>query len=322
MKAAVYYANGGPEVLRYEDVPDPVLGDGEILIRVAAIGVQGGDVLNRFGTPVDAPPHIVGYQAAGTVEAVGTDVAGFAVGDRVVSLGLDGSHAELRAAHHAFCWTLPDDVSFEQAAAVPTEFGTASDSLFEFGRVAPGETVLIHAAASGVGIAAVQLAHRHGARVLATASSDERLERLCAFGMDEGINYVTANFVDEVRRLTGGAGADVIVDGVGGITLQNSLRCLAYRGRCVSFGNAGREEQQFLDVSSMSGQNQSLTSYFLGAEAFLSPRPREVIASALADIARGELQVVVDRVFALEDAADAHEYIESRQAFGRVVMVP
>jgi NADPH2:quinone reductase len=201
-------------------------------------------------------------------------------------------------------------------------FGTADDCLFEFGRLQAGETVLIHAGASGVGIAAIQLASHAGARVLATASSDERLARLSALGLDEGINYATADFVAEVRRLTDGRGVDVIVDSVGGPTLQGSLRSLAYRGRCVTVGDAGRHADEKFDISMLRPNNQSLTGYFLGAELFLSPRPHAMIARHLTDIAQGRLQVVIDRRFSLSEAAAAHAYIESRQAFGRVLLVP
>jgi NADPH2:quinone reductase len=320
MKAAVYYENGGPEVLRYEDVPDPSPGPGEVLVRARAIGVQGGDVLNRFKGALAQVPHIVGYQSAGDVVALGEGVTTFAVGDRVVSLGLNGSHAELRVTHESFCWLIPEGVSYEEAACVPTEFGTASDCLFEFGRLKAGETVLIHAGASGVGIAAIQLAKRAGALVLATASSDERLARLAEFGLDHGIDYSTTDFVEVARALTDGRGADVIVDGVGGPTLQKSFHALAYRGRIVSFGNAGRDEATTLDISSMDGNNQSFTDYFLGIEIFLSPRPHVIIAQVLEDIAKGELRVVIDRRFPLSDAADAHDYVESRRALGRVVL--
>jgi NADPH2:quinone reductase len=320
MKAAVYYENGGPEVLRYEDVPDPTPGPGEVLVQAHAIGIQGGDVLNRFKGALAQVPHIVGYQSAGDVAALGEGVTRFAVGDRVVSLGLNGSHAELRATHESFCWLIPDGVSYEEAACVPTEFGTASDCLFEFGRLQAGETVLIHAGASGVGIAAIQLAKRAGATVLATASSDERLARLSEFGLDHGINYATNDFVDAARALTDGRGVNVIVDGVGGPTLQKSFLALAYRGRIVSFGNAGRDEATTLDISTMDGNNQSFTDYFLGIEIFLSPRPHEVIAHVLDDIAKGELRVVIDRRFPLSAAADAHDYVESRRALGRVVL--
>jgi NADPH:quinone reductase len=201
-------------------------------------------------------------------------------------------------------------------------FGTADDCLFEFGRLQAGETALIHAGAGGVGIAAIQMAKRAGARVLATASSDDRLARLVPLGLDDGINYGESDFVAEVRRLTDGRGADVVVDSVGGRTLQGSLQCLAYRGRCVTVGDAGRSGVEHLDVSSLRPSNQSLTGYFLGAELFLSPRPRAMIARHLDEIAAGALQVVVDRTFPLSEAAAAHAYIESRRAFGRVLLVP
>jgi NADPH2:quinone reductase len=322
VKAAVYYETGGPEVLRYEDVPEPVMAGNEILVRVEAISIEGGDTLNRSGGEMTGTPHIVGYQCAGTVVAVGDGVTLFGEGDRVVTVGLDGSHAELRAVAEPFCWRIPDALSTEAAACVPVPFGTADDCLFEFGRLEAGETALIQAGASGVGIAAIQLAKRAGARVLATASRDEKLERLVELGLDEGINYATTDFVSEVRRLTDGRGADVIVDSVGGTTLQGSIRCLAYRGRCVTVGDAGRQGTEQLDISTLRPNNQSLTGYFLGAELFLSGRPHAMIAGHLDDIAAGRLRVVIDRRFPLADAAAAHAYIESRQAFGRVLLVP
>ena len=322
MKAAVYYEPGGPEVFRYEDVPDPVVGPGEVLIRVEAVSIEGGDTLNRLGGDLTRTPHIVGYQCAGTVIDTGAGVEGFGRGDRVVTVGVDGSHAELRVTGASFCWPIPDGVSTEAAACVPVPFGTAHDCLFEFGRLGAGQTALIHAGASGVGIAAIQLAHRAGATVLATASSDSRLERLTGLGLDHGINYATGEFVDEVRRLTGGRGADVIVDSIGGSTLQKSLACLAYRGRCVTVGDAGREHPTTLDISTMRTNNQTLTGYFLGAELFLGPRAHAAIARMLADIAAGDLTVVIDRRFPLAEAAAAHAYIESRQAFGRVLLLP
>jgi NADPH2:quinone reductase len=324
MKAAVNYEAGGPEVLRYEDVPDPEPGAGDVLVRVEAVSIEGGDTLGRAGTGgTDGRPHIVGYQAAGTVLAAGGAVTGLVEGDRVVTVGLDGSHAELRAVPEAFCWKVPDELAIEAAACIPIPFGTADDCLFEFGRLQPGETALIQAGASGVGIAAIQLAKRAGATVLATASRDDKLERLTAFGLDHGVNYVTTDFADEVRRLTDGNGADVIVDSVGGQVLQDSLRCLAYRGRIVSVGDAGRDPGQPLDISSLRGNNQSLTGVFLGAELFLGgPRAHDIIAGHIAQVAAGDLQVVIDRTYPLADAAGAHAYIESRQSFGRVVLVP
>ena len=162
MKAAVYYETGSPDVFRYEDVPDPTIGAGDILVRVEAVSIEGGDTLNRLGGQLNAVPHVVGYQCAGTVVAVGERVEGFAVADRVVTVGIDGSHAELRAVPAAFAWMIPDALPTDQAACVPVPFGTADDCLFAFGHLAAGETALVHAGAGGVGIAAIQLAARRG----------------------------------------------------------------------------------------------------------------------------------------------------------------
>jgi len=322
MKAAVYYETGGPEVFRYQDVPDPVCGQGDVLIRVEAVSIEGGDTLNRLGGDLTSIPHVVGYQCAGQVLEVGDGVDDLVVGDRVVTVGVDGSHAELRVTGRPFCWKVPDGVATDVAACVPVPFGTADDCLFEFGRLQAGETVLVHAGASGVGIAAIQLAKRAGARVLATASSSGRLDRLAGLGLDHGIDYTATDFVEAVRTATDGAGADVIVDSVGGTNLQRSLHCLAYRGRCVTFGDAGRETPSTLDISTMRANNQTLVGYFLGAELFLGTRAHAMIAGHLADIASGVLQVVIDRRFALEEAGEAHAWIESRRAFGRVLLVP
>ena len=171
MKAAVYYETGDPSVFRYEEVVDPEPGPDEMLIRVESISIEGGDTLNRLRGAMDTSPHVVGYQCAGTVVEVGANVEGFAAGERVVTLGMSGSHAALRVVHPLFCWKIPDGLATNVAACIPTAYGTAHDCLFEFGRLREGETVLVHAGASGVGIAAIQMAKRAGARVIATASS-------------------------------------------------------------------------------------------------------------------------------------------------------
>ncbi len=322
MKAAVYYETGGPDVFRYEDVPDPAVGPSDILVEVEAVSIEGGDTLNRLQGDLAATPHVVGYQCAGVVLEAGAQVSRFHRGDRVVTVGLDGSHAELRAVPEGFAWSIPEGLSTEEAACVPVPFGTAHDCLFEFGHLRAGETALIHAGAGGVGIAAIQMAKRAGARVFATASSDEKLERLRPLGLDEGIDYAHSDFVTEARARTDGRGIDVIVDSVGGATLQGSLAALAYRGRCVTVGDAGRVAAEHLDISGLRPNNQTLSGYFLGAELLLNPRVHPMIAGLLDDIASGELRVVVDRTFPLTEAAAAHAYIESRQSFGRVLLVP
>ena len=320
MKAAVYYNTGGPEVFRYEDVPDPQCHPRGVLVETQAVSIEGGDVLNRAGGEMAGSPHVVGYQGAGVIREVGGQVTDRQVGQHVVTIGPFGSHAALRSVPVRSTWLVPDGLAIEAAACVPIPFGTADDCLFEFGRLQAGETVLIQGGGGGVGLAAIQLAKRHGARVLATASSDAKLERLRPFGMDEGINYRDGDLVREVMRLTEGKGCDVVVDPVGGDVLQQSLACLAYRGRAITVGNASRGAR-LLDVSSLGGGNRSLTGVYLGAE-MASDRVYDMIRRHIADVAKGELTVVIDRTFPLAAAADAHAYIESRQAVGRVVLVP
>ena len=321
MKAAVYHENGGPEVLKYEDFPDPTCHRKGIVIRVEAVSIEGGDTLNRFRGPLHTTPHVVGYQAAGEIVEVGEEVTNLKVGQKVVTTGNFGSHAELRAVPARTAWVIPDGMDVQKASAIPVPFGTAHDCLFEFGRMKAGEVVLVQAGASGVGVAAIQLAKRGGASlVLATASSDERLDQLKRLGLDQGINYKTHDVATEVKRLTDGKGADVIVDSVGGPTLQGSINSLAYRGRVSMVGQAGREPMR-VDVGSMMGGNRSLSGVFLGAE-MTTDRVHDNIQRLIEDVARGDLEVVIDRTFPLSEAAAAHAYIESRQAVGRVLLIP
>ena len=320
MKAAVYYSNGDPSVLVYEDVADPVCHPKGVVIRVEAVSIEGGDTLNRWRGPLVTTPHIVGYQAAGEIVEVGAEVTHLKLGDRVATVDAFGSHAELRPVPARNCWPIPAGLDSARASVVPVAFGTAHECLFGRGGLKAGENALIQAGASGVGIAAVQLAKQAGATVLATASSDERLERLKAYGLDHGINYKRDEVAAEVRRLTGGKGADVVVDPVGGTTLQGSIDALAYRGRLSMVGAAGREAMK-VDVASLMGGNRSLSGVFLGAE-IMTDRVHDMIQGLIDDVAAGKLEVVIDRRFALSEAAEAHAYIESRQAVGRVVLVP
>jgi NADPH:quinone reductase len=320
MKAAVIYQNGAPDVFRYEEVPDPSCGPHEIVLQVEAISIEGGDTLNRFRGELSGSPHIVGYQAAGTIIEIGSDVTTHTVGQRVTTINAFGSHAERRAVPARTAWVIPDGLEIGKAAAIPVAVGTAHECLFDAGRLQAGETVLIHAGASALGIAAIQLAKKAGARVLATASSDARLEKLRRFGLDVGINYVTHDTVAEVMRATDKRGVDLVVDSVGGTTLQSSILSLAYRGRISMVGAAGREPMR-VDVSTMMHAQQQLTGVFLGAE-IVGDRLHNLIQSLIEQAGRGEFEVVIDRTFPLGDAAAAHAYIESRQAVGRVLLVP
>ena len=322
MKAAVYYETGAPDVFRYEDVPDPQCRSGGVLIDVKAISIEGGDVLNRAGGEMPSKPHIVGYQCAGVIREVGENVSDRAAGQAVVVVMPFGSHASLVSAAAMQTWPLPEGMDLRLAACVPIPFGTADECLFEFGGLTAGKTVLIQAGAGGVGLAAIQLAKRAGATVLATASSDEKLERLKEFGLDHGINYRTEDFVARARALTGGRGVDLVVDSVG-TTLPGSVQATGYRGRVVSVGNAGRSAERKLDISTLSEMNRSLTGVFFGGALMMEPqRGRPLVERQLRDVADGALRVVIDREYPLSEAAAAHAYIESRQAFGRVLLVP
>lgn len=321
MKAAVYYETGPPDVFRYEDVADPQVGAGDVLIKVEAVSIEGGDTLNRAAGELASVPHIVGYQCAGTVAEIGSKVSGISAGDRVVTTGLNGSHAELRATPEGFCWKIPDGLRTDEAACVPVAFGTAHDCLFEFGHLEASQSVLVQAGSSGVGVAAIQMAKAARARVLTTASRDDKLERLRDLGADDAINYSTTDMVAEVRRLTGGDGVDLVLETVGGPNLQASLNCLRYRGRCVSIGDAGRHPAP-IETSVMRPNNLTLTGYFLGMELLMSPRAHAMVAGLLEDVAAGRIRVIIDRRFALSEATAAHAYIESREAFGRVLLVP
>jgi NADPH:quinone reductase len=320
MKAAVYYQTGPPDVFRYEDVPDPVVYPGGVIVAIEAISIEGGDTLNRAGGEMTSTPHIVGYQCAGTIREVGEGVTDRTVGQRVVCTNLSGSHAELMAVPAILTWPVPDSADLIPVACVPVAFGTADDCLFEFGHLQAGETVLIQAGAGGVGIAAIQLAKRAGATVFATASSADRLERLVEFGLDHGINYTNDGWVDEVRALTDGRGVDLVVDSVGGKILQGSVASLAYRGRAITVGSAGRDPQPF-DAGVLGMNNQSLTGVFLGAE-IVTDRAQQMIGGLIDDVAAGRLKVLIDSTYPLSEAAAAHAHLESRQAVGRVVLIP
>ena len=219
-------------------------------------------------------------------------------------------------------WVLPEPHVLKRAACVPIAAGTAADCLFEFGRLQAGETVLVHAGAGGLGMAAIQLAKRAGATVLATASSHQKLERLKKLGLDHGINYRDEDFVARTKALTGGRGADLVVDSIGGLILQQSFDAAAYRGRIITVGSAGRDAER-PETNLLRQGNKSLTGVFLGAELFLNPgRVRPMIAGLLEDVASGTLQIVIDREWPLSEAAAAHRYIEDRKAFGRVLLIP
>src|SRR5215212_8585410 len=288
MKAAVIYENGGPDVLRYEDVPDPECPAGHVLVDVEAISIEGGDLLHRAGAELPSVPHVVGYLASGTIADVGPGVEDRKVGDRVVTLNAAGSHASKRAVPAMSTWPIPDGLDAARAACIPVAYGTAQECLFTAGNLQGGQTALIHAGAGGVGMAAIQMAKQAGATVISTASRDDKLERLKELGLDHGINYASESFVERTRELTDGRGADVVLDSIGGQNLVDSIGALAYRGTLVSVGVAGRAGSN-VEARDLWAQNNALRGVFLGGALPTQHPPVHALITALFDrVASGE----------------------------------
>ncbi len=319
MKAAVYDEEGAPGVLKYVDIPDPVTGPDDILISVEAISIEGGDLINRRSTPPPHPSWIVGYAAAGTVIAVGSKVRSRTVGDRVAAFNMQGSHAERWAVPPERTWLIPDGVDAAEAAVLPISFGTAHHCLFTRGMLRHGETVLIQAAAGGVGLAAVQLASQAGATVIAVASGTQRRSRLLELGADHVVDRAENNVVDSVRQYTHGTGVDLVIDPVG-TTLPASLSALAPEGRLVFVGNAGGGSLT-VDLWPPMQSNQTLMGVFMGP-LFERPGVRASVDNMLQAVVAGRIRVVIDRIFPLANAAAAHEFAETAKPLGRIVMKP
>jgi NADPH2:quinone reductase len=320
VKAVVYRHNGGPDVLSYEDVPDPSPGPGEVVLAVRAIAIEGGDLLTRARIPPATSPHCVGYSTAGEITALGPDVRGLAAGQKVTAFGHAGSHAELRTVRADHCWALPEGLDLAQAACIPVAFGTAYEALFEFGRVQPGETILVQGAAGGVSLAGVQLAKRAGARVIGTGSSHQQLDALRKYGLDEAIDYRSEDLLERVMALTGGRGVDLALDPVGGSMIETVLRATREGGRVALVGSSSRQPNT---LNGLLIVMRGLTLHgFMLSKSFHTSRVRAYVADLIRRVAAGDLEVVIDRVFALSEAVEAHRYAEQRGRIGRVIMIP
>ena len=336
MRAVVTRAHGARDQLQLDaGYPDPVPGEGEVLLRVAACSVNYHDIFTRRGMPgIRIPlPVIVGSDIAGTVAAAGPGVTAWRPGDRVVldpvlrsggRVGMigetcDGGRAELVAVPAAQLLAVPDGVTLEQAAALPIAYGTAYRMLVTRGRVQAGETVLVLGASGGVGVACVQLARLAGARVIACASTDDKLARLATLGADDGINYAAQPFADAVRalvgkpRITGGGGVDVVVNFTGGDTWEPSQRCLRVGGRLLTCG-ATAGYGVTTDLRYLWTYEQEC----IGSNGWAP----EDIATLLRLIAEGRLAPAIDRVLPLEETAEAERLLEDREVLGKVLIRP
>lgn len=322
MKAVVFDAPGGPEVLRLGEAPEPVPGAEDLLVRNFAAGVNRADLLQRLGRypPPPGESEVLGLEFAGEVLSWGERATGFERGDRVFGLLGGGGYAELVRVHHRMAVPIPDHFSFEKAAAVPEAFLTAGENLFELGRLAAGETVLIHAGASGVGTAAIQLARDAGARVIATAGTPEKRERCLSLGAELALDR-HRDFSAEVEEATGGRGVGVILDLVGASYWEQNLRALSRGGRLLLVGLVGGAKAS-VDLSvllrkSLTVIGSTLRGQSLAGKIALTDRFR---ARTMPRLAAGAIQPVLDRVFHLAEAAEAHRYLESDRNIGKVVL--
>ncbi len=341
MKAVIFNQHGGAEVLNFRDAPEPRIKANEVLVEVRACALNHLDVWARKGLPgIEIPlPHILGNDIAGIAREVGEIVDWVEVGDEVMlqpgvscghcieclrgqdnlcqqyailGYGRDGGYAEFVAAPGVNVIPKPKNLSWAEAAALPLVTVTAWHMLVTRANVQPGETVLVHAAGSGVGSIGIQIARLRGARVIATASSDEKLEKARALGADETINYTGADWSKEVRRLTGGSGVQVVFEHTGAETWPDSIKVLAKNGRLVTCGATSGYDAR-TDIRQLFYRHLNFLGSFMGSKAEL--------LDAMRFIERGQIRAVVDRTLPLQEARRAHELMEDRAQFGKLVLM-
>lgn len=343
MKAVVLTGTGGYDVLRVEERPDPPVGHGEVRIAVKAAGVNFADTMARVGLYPDAPkpPCVLGYEVAGEVESVGEGVSEHSVGDRVVAGTRFGGQAELATTPASQVWPLPDELSFEQGAAFPVNYGTAYAALVMMGSLREGNRVLIHAAGGGVGISATQIARNAGAEIFGTASASKH-EAIRAQGVDHPIDYRSLDFEQEVMRLTDGEGIDLAIDALGPTSFRKDYRLLRSGGRLVMYGISENSREGKRDVlatlkglatmptatmpwwKSLLVMNENKGVFGLNMLKWLDSEGSldRLVEPLMADLNAGRLRPVVAETFPFERAGDAHRFIAERRNVGKVVLFP
>jgi NADPH2:quinone reductase len=328
MKAIVIVPREHGGTLELRDVPEPTLQPGQLLIRVKTTGLNRADLYQRRGGYPTPPPAnagaltIAGLEAAGEVAALGDGVSGFKIGDRVMTMCFSG-YAEYVAVDHRVAVHVPHNMSWSEAAAIPVAYITEHDALITNARLQPGESVLINAASSCVGVAAIQLAKLFGAKpVIGSSGVTDKLATLKSVGLDYGINYRDENFADAVLKLTDNKGVDIVIDQVGASQFPDNLRCMALRGRLVSVGRLGGNDStinlDFLALRRLSLIGVTFRTRTMDERAEIVRRFKADVLPALAD---GRLRPIVDRAFPLKDALAAQEYLASNAQLGKIVLV-
>ena len=325
MRAVVFEHPGDETVLKLREAPQPVIGADGIRIRVAGAGVNRADLLQRRGLypPPPGVSEILGLECSGEVLELGPKVEGLAVGDRVMALLAGGGYAEEVAVPARCAMAVPERLSDVEAAGVPEVFITAYLNLLQIGRLQPGETVLVHGGSGGVGTAAIQLARATGATVAVTAGTAERCRRCLELGASLAVDYKREDFVEKVRALTDGGGADLILDCIGGSYLARHLDLLATDGRLVLIGLQGGASSE-IDLAVVLRKRIALTGSTLRARPV--DHKADIIRSFLTDfgdaIAKGSIRPVIDRTLPFENAAEAHRLLAAGEVFGKLILTP
>lgn len=322
MKAIVFEKTGDPSVMQYVEIPKPELRPGTALVKVHAAGINFADTFFIRGEYMIKPklPDTPGMEAAGVVDAVAPDVRDLKPGMRVAAITLK-TYAEYCVIRASQAIPLPEFASFEEGAAFPIQVLTAWHMLHTAHKTAPGQTVIVHSAASGVGIVAVQIAKAAGARVIGTVSSDVKTELVRKYGGDEVINYATADFAAEAMRLTGGRGADLILDAVGKPTFEPGLKCLAPFGHLILYGRAGGPPDPF-NVFRLFEKSAKVSGFALPVVYGIPELMREGIEKSFQLMRDGKLKLVIGKTFPLAAAAEAHRFMQSRQSVGKLLLTP
>ena len=321
MKAVRIHEFGDIDVLRWEETQDPKPRPHQVVIKVESAGVNYADVMRRGGGyPGPDLPSSLGLEAAGSVVEIGDNVTDIAVGQRVMAMGPNGQ-AEFVAVNSNFVFPYPETMDPIQAGGIPIVFLTSYHLLKTRGQMQTGDTVLVQAGASGVGTVAIQMAKAWGARVIATASTQEKLDLARSLGADVTINYVSHDFEAEVLEKTGGQGVELVLECVGGPVLEKSLRCVASYGRLISYGNASGTPAS-LPASDISGANRSVIGFSMGRSPAGSLDHKSAMAELFPMISDGKVRLIVDRVMPMAQVADAHRHLASRGTRGKVILTP
>ncbi len=322
MKAVCVHETGAPDRLVYEELPLPSPGPGQVLVRIRSIGVNFIDIYHRKGLYPASTPFIPGMEASGVVEEIGDGVSGVEAGDRVAYAMILGSYAEYAVLNADKLILIPESIDFESASAVLLQGMTAHYLTHSTFPLQKGNTVLLHAAAGGVGLLLTQIARRMGAQVIATVSTDEKAELVKEAGADEVVLYSRGDFDSEVKRLTNGTGVDVVFDSVGRDTFDKSLSCLKPRGTMVLFGQSSGPVPPFdpniLNPKGSLFLTRPNLSHYVATRAELLQRAGDIFRW----VAEGHLKLRIDSVFPLSDASEAHRMLESRNTRGKVLLCP